>query len=232
MWTDRATVAKVHPIIDIQTRKQGAIEMTRTAIYLALCVVSSAIMLGTLGCQPASPDTNRNAATAEPTKEPFNPAAIEAEVLKLDREWANIIMTRDVEAMRRIEADDIILTYPDGMVGTKADDIRDVESGNLTAESFEVLEAKVKVLNADAAIVTGRSVIKKGKYKRPDGRQIDISGEYRFTDVFARRNGNWQVVASQATMVDPKAAAAAASPSPRTIPSPATSPSPAASKSP
>ena len=209
--------------------------MTRTAIYLALVTVVSAIILGSAGCQPAAPDTNRNAATAEPTKEAFNPAAIETEVLKLDREWANVIKTRDVEAMRRIEADDVILTYPDGAVGTKADDIRDIESGNITAESFDILEAKVKVLDADAAVVTGRSVIKNGKYKRPDGKQINISGEYRFTDVFARRNGTWQVVASQATQIDPvaaAAAAAAASRSPKTSPSPTVSASPAASKSP
>lgn len=194
--------------------------MTRTALYLALCTVISAVILGIAGCQPAAPDTNRNAtANAEPTKEAFNPAAIEAEVLKLDREWANVIKTRDVEAMRRIEADDVILTYPDGAIGTKAEDIRDVEAGNLSADSLEFLDTKVKVLNADAAVVTGRSVIKNGKYKRPDGKQIDISGEYRFTDVFARRNGTWQVVASQATKIQeptatPLVSPKAASPSP------------------
>lgn len=207
--------------------------MTKTAMYLALFMAVSAIILGFAGCQPAAPDTNLNAAAvAEPTKETFNPAAIEAEVLRLDREWANVIKTRDVEAMRRIEADDVILTYPDGAIGTKAEDIRDIESGNLTAESFELLDAKVKVLDADAAIVTGRSVIKNGKYKRPDGKQINISGEYRFTDVFARRNGTWQVVASQATKIESPAAATPSVSPQAARPSPATSPSPAASKSP
>lgn len=218
--------------------EQGANEMTRTAMSLALSTVVFCIVFGLVGCQPAAPETNRNAAaTAEPTKEPFNPAAIEAEVLKLDQEWANVLKTRDVNAMRRIEADDIILVYPDGSVGTKADDIRDTEAGNLTVESFEMVDPKVKVLSADAAVVTGRSILKKGKYKRPDGKMIDISGEYRFTDVFARRNGNWQVVASQATKIEnPTAAPTAAKPSPSAAPSASPSasrrPSPAASKSP
>jgi ketosteroid isomerase-like protein len=182
------------------------------------------ILLGFAGCRPAAPDTNRNAtANAEPTKEAFNPAAIEAEVLKIDREWANVIKTRDVEAMRRIEADDIILTYPDGAIGTKTEDIRDIEAGNLSADALEFLDVRVKVLDSDAAVVTGRSVIKNGKYKRPDGKKIDISGEYRFTDVFARRDGRWQVVVSHATKIQ-EPTAATPSPSPQ-----AASPSPTAS---
>ena len=46
----------------------------------------------------------------------------------------------------------------------------------------------------------GEAAIKNGKYKDPNTKKtIDISGEYRFLDVYARRNGKWQVVASQAT---------------------------------
>lgn len=211
--------------------------MTRTAITLALCTIASITIVGLTGCQPAATDTNRNttSATAEPTKEPFNPAAIEAAVLKLEREWASAVQTRNADAFRRIEADDIVLTYPDGTTGTKADDLRDLESGALSVESYELVEAKVKVLNADTAVVTGRSVMKNGVYKRPNAKPINISGEYRFTDVFVRRNGVWQVVASQATSIDPeaaKAAAAASSASPAASPSPATSPSAAASRTP
>jgi ketosteroid isomerase-like protein len=205
--------------------------MKRTVTALALCAVAS-LVIGFAGCQQAAPETNRNASAPEPTKETFNPAAIEAEVLKLDREWANIIMTRDVAAIRRIEADDITLIFPDGNVGTKADDIRDIEAGNISAESFEILESKVKVLDADAAVVTGRSVIKKGKYKRPDGKTIDISGEYRFTDVFARRGGNWQVVASQATKILEPTPPPPPSPSPTRTGSPSASPSASRAASP
>lgn len=204
--------------------------MTRTA---ALCMLILTVMLGLNGCQPAAPDTNRSAGpTASPSEEPFNPAAIEAEVLKLDREWVNVVKTRDLDALRRIEADDVYLVYPDGTTGTKADDMRDIESGNLTVESFEILESKVRVLSKESAVVTGRSAIKNGKYKRGDGKPIDISGEYRFTDVFAKRNGTWQVVISQATRIDPEALKAMAKPSPTVSPSPTTTASPTASKAP
>ena len=205
----------------------------RTTQTVALYTIVLTAMLGLGGCQPAAPDTNRSAGpNASPTREPFNPAAIEAEVLRLDREWANVIKTRDLDALRRIEADDIILIYPDGTAGTKADEIRDFESGNVTADAFEVLEAKATVLGPESAVVTGRSVIKNGKVKRPDGKSIDISGEYRFTDVFAKRNGTWQVVISQATRIDPEALKAMAKPSPTAGASPTASASPTTSKSP
>jgi ketosteroid isomerase-like protein len=207
--------------------------MMRTTQTVALYTIVLTAMLGLAGCQPAAPDTNRSAGpNASPTKEPFNPAAIEAEVLRLDREWANVIKTRDLDALRRIEADDIILTYADGTTGTKADEIRDVESGNVTVDAFEVSEAKATVLGPESAVVTGRSVIKNGKVKRPDGKPIDISGEFRFTDVFAKRNGNWQVVISQATRIDPEALKAMAKPSPTISASRTASASPTASKSP
>jgi len=206
--------------------------MTRTATSMALYAIVLTIMFTLGGCQSQAPGTNRSEETSpSPPKEPFNPAAIETEVLRLDKEWANVIKTRDLDALRRIEADDIVLTYADGTTGTKADEIRDVESGNVTVDSFEVLEAKAVVLSAESAVVTGRSVIKNGKVKAAGGKQIDISGEYRFTDVFAKRNGTWQVVISQATRIDPEALKAMAKPSPSTSPS-TTAASPAASKTP
>ncbi len=63
------------------------------------------------------------------------------------------------------------------------------------------VEAKVNVLDKDAAVVSGRSIIKGGKYKTPDGKTIDASGEIRWIDTFARRNGEWKLVASISTPV-------------------------------
>jgi hypothetical protein len=99
-------------------------------------------------------------------------------------------------------ADDIVITYPDGQIGTKADEVRTVETGAVTADAWEVLDPKVTVLNADSAFITGRGIIRNGKSKVPNSNQsIDISGEYRFLDVYARRNGKWQAVASQTTPI-------------------------------
>ena len=170
----------------------------------ALALFVALVMLGLAACQPAL-DANRNAAlaTATPAKETFDPAAIQTELLKLEREWAAATQSHNAETVRRILADDAVIVYPDGTTGTKADEVQSIESGAITAESWETLDPKVTVIDADSAFITGRSVIKNGKYKDPkQKRPIDISGEYRFLDVYAKRNGQWQAVASQATKIE------------------------------
>ena len=192
--------------------------MNRSVVSVALVFVVSLMA----GCQPAR-DTNLNAtATASPAKETFDPVAIQAEVLNVGRDWLRAGETYDVEAIKRIVADDAVLVYPDGTLGTKADEVRLAETKAITGDGWQLIEPKVTVLSADAAYITGRSSLKNGKYKDPNmTKPIDISGEYRFLDVYARRNGRWQVVASQATKVavqmpaaSPTASAAASAPPP------------------
>lgn len=177
--------------------------MNRSVASAALISAVCFLILGLVGCQPATTDTNRNAtATATPAQETFNAAAIEADVLKAERDWYKAGETHDAEVIKRTVADDAVLVYPDGTLGTKADEVRIAETKAITVDGWEMLEPKVTVLSANAAYITGRSVIKNGKYKDPNMKKpIDISGEYRFLDVYARRNGTWQVTASQATKV-------------------------------
>jgi len=167
----------------------------------ALFVTAVAVAL--TACQPAV-DTNRNAAlaTASPQKAAFDRSAIEAEVMKLEREWADANKTHNADAVRQLLADDAVIVYPDGSVATKADEVKTIESGAITADAFEMVDPKVTVVNADSAFITGRSVIRNGKIKDATTKKtIDISGEYRFLDVYSRRNGQWQAVASQATKI-------------------------------
>ena len=193
--------------------------------YLSVAVLSLAtalLVLAQFGC--ASPqNTNTNTVsmgTPEPTPDK---AAIEAELKKIENDWPRIIKEHDVATVRRIEADDALFVYPDGSLGDKAQDVKDMEAGSLSADSWEVLDLKVNVIDSDAAVVSGRNVVKGGKYKMPDGRITDISGEYRWVDTFARRNGQWQVVAGAATPM-PKGTAATATPTPKASPSPGATP--------
>jgi ketosteroid isomerase-like protein len=162
-------------------------------------------------------------------------AAIERDLLQMEHDWLAATTNRDVATVSRIEADDIIMTYPDGTTGTKVDELKTVQDGDITADSWEIAESKVNVLDANAAVVTGRQVIKNGKVKDPKGKTLDISGEYRFTDVFARRDGKWQAVASELTQIasPPKSTPTPiASPVVKPSPAPAGSPAPAPSPRP
>ena len=184
-----------------------------------LLVATVLVVFSQFGC--ASPQ-NTNTAVSTPTPEPTpDKTAIEAELMRIENDWPRIIKEHDVATVRRIEADDAVFVYPDGSLGDKAQDVKDMEAGSLSADSWEVLDLKVNVLDNDSAVVTGRNVVKGGKYKMPDGKVQDISGEYRYVDTFARRNGQWQVVAGAATPVQK---GAAATPTPKASPSPGASP--------
>jgi len=207
--------------------------MNRKVLSITLALAVAAIGLASLSCS-AGVDTNRDSSLTTNKNagpEPVNTAAIESELKKIESDWANAYKTKDGATVRRILADDIVTIAPDGTTGTKSDEIQLAETGAFSSDSWETHDAKVTVLDADAAFLTGRTVVKNGKLKLPKtGTTIDITGEYRFLDVYAKRNGNWQVVASQVTKIAEPSPAAAASPG--AAASPAAKASPASKATP
>lgn len=178
--------------------------MNRTVLSIAVGMTVVVGGLASTACAPGA-DTNRDATLTtnrNAAPEPVNTASIEAELKKIEEDWPKAYKAKDAAAIRRILADDILLTYPDGSTGTKSVEVQLTETGAVTFDSWESSESKVTVLSGDAAFLTGRTVIKNGKLKDPQSQQtIDISGEYRFLDVYAKRSGTWQVVASQVTQI-------------------------------
>jgi ketosteroid isomerase-like protein len=118
----------------------------------------------------------------------------EDQIAKLERDWAQAIARNDAAALDQYEADDIVDTDPTGRVNDKAQDKKDLSSGDLKYESLEISDVKVHVYG-NAAVATGTGNVKaimKGQ---------SISGTYRFTDTWVKRNGKWQCVASQGTKI-------------------------------
>jgi ketosteroid isomerase-like protein len=173
----------------------------------ALVVFAFVMVLALSGCQRAAAPTNlaESGARANPSPEKIDTAAIETQITKLERDWADAVKNGDADTVRRVMSDDISIINPDGSITTKAEEVQAIQARVVTMESWEILEPKVTVLDANNAFMMGRGVIKNGKSKVPDSKQmIDISGEYRFLDVYARRNGTWQAVASQTTPIQKK----------------------------
>lgn len=177
--------------------------INKKVLVAALAMLCSVMVLS--GCQKAagpatSPGDASGAAHATPEK--IDNAAIEAELIKLERDWANAVKNGDADTLRRVMADDILVINPDGRTSTKAEEVDAVQARLITIESWDISDPKVTVLDANNAFVTGRGLITKGKSKSPSSKEtIDLSGEYRFLDVYARRNGQWQAVASQTTPI-------------------------------
>lgn len=121
-------------------------------------------------------------------------AATEHVIKKLEGDWAVALVERDEAALDRIVSPDWVLTDPMGGLMTRAQAEADLKTGILKFELIKFDELKVRVYG-DAAIVYGLDT-ENSQYK---GR--DMSGQYRFTDVFVKRDGRWQAVSTQVTRV-------------------------------
>ena len=76
----------------------------------------------------------------------------------------------------------------------KAEQIASWKAGDYHFSAFDSDDLRIR-LYGEAAVATGR-IVEKGEMK---GR--DISGRHRFTRVFVKRQGRWQMVATQVTPI-------------------------------
>ena len=121
----------------------------------------------------------------------------EKELTDVENGWAEATVKGDVQALERLYTDEYLAIDPAGATYTKAQDIANVKSGNFKLATFKLDEVKVRV-HGEVAVVTGRNTIKATYMGK------DISGAYRFTDVFVKRAGRWQVLTTQGTAVAPQ----------------------------
>lgn len=121
-------------------------------------------------------------------------SSVEDEIKKLEQDWAQAVVKEGAASVDQFEADDIITTDPTGRITGKAEDKTDLSSGDYKIQSEELSDLTVHVYG-NTAVATATNAMK-GTYKGQD-----LSGKYRFTDTWVKRNGKWQVVASQYTKV-------------------------------
>jgi ketosteroid isomerase-like protein len=204
--------------------------MNRNGAFAAALLCSLILVAA---CQPGGGETNRSAVAPTPTPEVVNTAAIETELLRIENDWPRMMREKDAATAGRILADDVVLIYPDGTTGNKEQELKDIAAGALTAESIEMAELNVHVLDNDAAYVIGRTVLNRAQFKTATGPALNISGHYRFMDTFAKRNGEWKLVAAASVLLrQPPTASPSPTVSASPASSPATRPSPTATRSP
>jgi ketosteroid isomerase-like protein len=115
---------------------------------------------------------------------------VEHDVRRMSNKWTNALIQRDTEMLARIMAPDCTFTYPLEGDGTEQF-VADVGSGDLVVESMIRDNVEVRVFG-QTAVLTGLDKVK-WLYK---GHLIE--GYYRSINVYAERDGRWQLVAIQA----------------------------------
>jgi ketosteroid isomerase-like protein len=132
---------------------------------------------------------------SSPIGAPGNEASedVEKKIVQLERDWGDALAKRDLVALDRILGDDHSVITKDGSVLTKAQELaKHSESADAL---FDLEPMKVRIFG-DAAVVTG------GHREKSQYNGRDTSGHYRWMDVFVKRNGRWQAVASELTRVE------------------------------
>ena len=124
-------------------------------------------------------------------------SAAEKELTKVENDWSTAWVKSDVKFLEQLYATEYHAIGSDGTVYNKVDGIKDDTSPEYMEKSFILSDLKVHVYG-ETAVVTGRNNVKFKKGGKAE--QIDS----RFTDVFVKRDGKWQCVATQGTKVAKK----------------------------
>jgi ketosteroid isomerase-like protein len=116
----------------------------------------------------------------------------------MEHEWNEALRTRDVAWFERNLAGDVTdISSGSGALHTKTEDIEALKADKTVYKSLELSNLRARV-EGSAGVVTGINHI---KGRDEQGQPFDV--KLSFTDTYIRRDGRWQVWASQHTRVGP-----------------------------
>ena len=115
------------------------------------------------------------------------------EVLKVENEANQAWLKGRVEVLDRIWSNDIAYTSGDGQVVTKADFLNSLRIGQLKVQTIAHTDIRTHVYG-NTVILTGYS-----RSKVETNGKI-ASGPRRFTNIYVKQDGRWQLVVHQVTL--------------------------------
>jgi hypothetical protein len=115
---------------------------------------------------------------------------MDEEIRRLDDEVREAMLRRDVAALRLLCSEDFVVTNPFNQVLDRRQVLEAVESGRIKHSAFE---REIEHLRAYAgtAVVMGREAVV------DDGRTTNR----RYTEIWLRRDGRWQLIARHANNI-------------------------------
>jgi uncharacterized protein (TIGR02246 family) len=124
------------------------------------------------------------------------PSDDEQQILQLFEDGDRALMSADEQEVRRIYAEDYVQYDESGRPSTRQDLIRNLTSGTIRFLSMTSTGRHIRLLRDDVAIVHGS-----------EEDEIEQCGKrstvrYIYTDVVMKRDGRWQIVASQLAKPD------------------------------
>ena len=119
-----------------------------------------------------------------------------ATLLYMESDWNDASRRNDMAWVDRNYASDATdVSNRTGVMHTKAEELASMKVDKTVLESLELSDLNVRV-DGNAAIVTGVNQVK-GR----DAQGKGFDRKVRFTDAFVKRDGRWQVWATQGTLI-------------------------------
>jgi ketosteroid isomerase-like protein len=113
-------------------------------------------------------------------------------IIELDRQRMAAMAGKDVAALNKVLADDLIYTHSSARLDTKKSLIGAMESGATVYTAVEPSDVVAQDLG-DVVVLTGVAAISVNSGGTANSFRV------RFTDVYANKGGQWQMVTWQST---------------------------------
>ena len=113
-------------------------------------------------------------------------------IVDLDKQRMTAMAQKDIATLNRLLSDDLVYTHSSARLDTKQSLIGNMESGSTVYTAVEPSDVKAQDLG-DTVVLTGVAQIKVTANGTANAFGV------RFTDVYANKGGNWQMVAWQST---------------------------------
>lgn len=110
------------------------------------------------------------------------------ELTRLEQVWNDAHLKGDAAALEKLWAEDLFVTVPDMPVMNKEESLAIWKAGKMKFDIYKTSDLRIKVYG-NSAVVTGQLV------RIRDAKSTQFEDDWRFTKVYVRRGGKWQVVA-------------------------------------
>jgi ketosteroid isomerase-like protein len=122
-------------------------------------------------------------------------SATEQKLVDMETAWSKAIVAKDTAAISAMVADDWMGQNPSGKSTDKSTMLAEIKSGKSASAEMTNHDVHARVMGS-IAVVQGAD-----EEKSTDNGK-DTSGSYTWMDVFEKRGGEWQAVASQVTKTE------------------------------
>jgi ketosteroid isomerase-like protein len=148
---------------------------------------AKAVKVGDLKTKAQEEQARASAAASNP----------EQQLIKLEDEWNDAMVKRDLKTLEAMLADDYLFVDYTGEITPKTDYLANMKSGDDIVTAAASDQYRIRIYG-DTALVTAHwkgAEMSKGK---------DLSGQYRYTDVWVRHGDNWRCVLTHDTKIQEK----------------------------